>query len=140
MAQSETRKSGKKGLIAVLILVVLIAVFTVIYMVLSPSTSEGSKSLTIEVIDNEGETTSYSIKTDAEYLRQAMDETEGLTYEGTESDYGMYVETVNGVTADYDTDGAYWAFYVDGEYCNYGIDSQPVNDGEVYTIEYTVYY
>ncbi len=139
MTQSKAGKSGRKGLIAVLILVVLIALFAVIYTVMSPSASRGSKSLTIEVIDNEGVTTSYSIKTDAEYLRQAMDETEGLTYEGTESDYGMYVETVNGVTADYNTDSAYWAFYVDGEYCNYGIDSQPVNDGEVYTIEYTVY-
>ncbi len=140
MSQSTDRKSGKKGLIAVIILVALIAIFALIYVFLSPSASEGSKSLTIEVIDNERETTTYSVKTDAEYLRQAMDETEGLTYEGTESDYGMYVETVNGVTADYNTDGAYWAFYVDGEYCNYGIDSQPVNDGEVYTIEYTVYY
>ncbi|MCD8325452.1 MAG: DUF4430 domain-containing protein [Lachnospiraceae bacterium] len=134
------KQSGKKGLIAVLILVVLIAVFAVVYSVMSPSSSQGSKSLTIEVIDNEGVTTTYSVQTDAEYLRQVMDETEGLTYEGTESEYGMYVETVNGVTADYNTDGAYWAFYVDGEYCNFGIDSQPVNDGEVYTIEYTVYY
>ncbi|MCD8068032.1 MAG: DUF4430 domain-containing protein [Lachnospiraceae bacterium] len=139
MSQSADRKSGKKGLAAVIILIALIAVFALIYTFLSPSASKGSKSLTIEVIDNEGETTTYSVKTDAEYLRQAMDETEGLTYEGTESEYGMYVETVNGVTADYNADGAYWAFYVDGEYCNYGIDSQPVNDGEVYTIEYTVY-
>ena len=35
---------------------------------------------------------------------------------GEDSDYGLYVKTVNGVTVDYDTDGKYWAFYVDGEY------------------------
>ncbi|MCD7807542.1 MAG: DUF4430 domain-containing protein [Lachnospiraceae bacterium] len=137
--QTTDKKSGRKGLIAVIALIVLIAAFALAYTLLSPSASEGSKTLTIQVIDDNGETTSYTVKTDAEYLRQAMDETDGLTYEGTESEYGMYVETVNGITADYNTDGAYWAFYVDGEYCNYGIDSQPVNDGEVYTIEYTVY-
>jgi hypothetical protein len=46
---------------------------------------------------------------------------------------------VNDVTADYNADGAYWAFYVDGEYCQYGIDQQPVNDGETYAIVYTIY-
>lgn len=81
----------------------------------------------------------YNVKTDAEFLRQAMEETKGLTFSGTESEYGMMVETVNGETADYNADGAYWAFYVNDEYCNYGIDSQPVVDGEAYRIVYTVY-
>jgi hypothetical protein len=78
----------------------------------------------------------YEVHTDAEYLRQVMEESD-MEFSGTESDYGMMVETVNGVTADYNADGAYWAFYVDGEYCNYGIDSQPVEDGESYQIIYT---
>jgi hypothetical protein len=55
--------------------------------------------------------TVYNHNTDAEYLRQALEEIEGLTVEGEESDYGLYVKTVNGITADYETDGAYWAFY-----------------------------
>ena len=32
----------------------------------------------------------------------------------------------------------YWSFYVNDEYCNYGIDSQPVHDGDKFRIEYTV--
>ena len=55
-----------------------------------------------------------------------------------QSEYGLMINTVNGVTADYNADGSYWAFFVNGEYCNYGVDSQPVNDGETYTIAYTV--
>ena len=43
--------------------------------------------------------------------------------EGEDSEYGLYVKTVNGITADYDTDGHYWAFYVDGEYAQTGVDA-----------------
>ncbi len=65
-----------------------------------------------------------------------MDEAEGLTYSGTDSEYGMMVEVVNGEQAIYSEDNAYWAFYVDGEYGQYGIDSQPVDDGVTYSIVY----
>ncbi|MBP5555848.1 MAG: DUF4430 domain-containing protein [Lachnospiraceae bacterium] len=98
--------------------------------------AEGSKNIVIEVKDSEGNVTTYDVTTDAEFLRQAMDEAEGLTYEGTDSEYGMMVEVVNGEQAIYAEDNAYWAFYVNGEYGNYGIDSQPVTDGDTYSIVY----
>ncbi len=98
---------------------------------------EGSKAIVIEVVDNEQKTVTYNVKTDAEYLRQAMEEAEGLEFSGAESEYGMMVDTVNGITADYNVNGAYWSFYVNGGYCNYGIDTQPVQDGDTFRIEYT---
>lgn len=98
--------------------------------------AEGSKNIVIEVKDSEGNVTTYEVTTDAEFLRQAMDEAEGLTYEGTDSDYGMMVEVVNGEQAIYSEDNAYWAFYVNGEYGQYGVDSQPVTDGDTYSIVY----
>ena len=98
--------------------------------------AEGSKNITIEVKDSDGEVTTYEVSTDAEYLRQAMDEAEGLTYSGTESEFGMMVEVVNDEQAIYAEDNAYWAIYVNGEYENYGIDSQPVEDGDTYSIVY----
>ena len=66
-----------------------------------------------------------------------MEEAKGLTFSGDESDYGLMVVEINGVTADYNVDQSYWAFYVNDEYCNYGVDSQPVADGDVFRIEYT---
>ena len=33
--------------------------------------------------------------------------------------------------------GAYWGFSVNGQYCNYGIDEQPVEDGDAFVIAYT---
>ena len=46
-----------------------------------------------------------------------------------------YVKTVNGITADYDADGVYWAFYVNGEYAVSGVDSTPIAEGESYSFK-----
>lgn len=139
MKMTETKKSSKKTVIGVLILVVLIAVLGIVYAVFREKPTEGTKNITIEVVNKEQETSSYEVQTSAEYLRGAMEEAEGLTFSGTDSEFGLTVDTVNGETADYNTDGAYWAFYVNGEYCNYGVDSQPIADGDVFTIAYTVF-
>ncbi len=137
--ENKSADKSKKTLIAGLAaLVVLISVLAVIFIKFREKPVEGSKSITIEVVDKEGESKAYELKTDAEYLRQAMEEAEGLSFSGAESDYGMMVDTVNDLTADYPTDGAYWSFYVNGEYCNYGIDTQPVADGDAFSIVYTV--
>lgn len=129
-------KSNKKlGLI--LIPIILIIVFGAVYFVAKPKPTAGSKNVTITVVDNNGASTSYTVATDAEYLRQAMEEADGLTFSGEESEYGMMVIEVNGVTADNNVDGAYWAFYINDNYCDYGIDSQPVADKDSFKIEYT---
>jgi hypothetical protein len=133
----ENKKGNKKAVIGVAALAAAVVVFAVIFLVFRPKPVEGSKSVTIEVVNQSSETESYPLKTDAEFLRQAMEEAEGLTFSGAESEYGMMVDTVNGVKADYTADGAYWAFFVNGEYCNYGIEEQPVLDGDVFSIVYT---
>ncbi|MCD8385081.1 MAG: DUF4430 domain-containing protein [Clostridiales bacterium] len=94
------------------------------------------KSITLTVTYSDGVSEDYEITTTAEYLKDAIEDT--VTLEGSESDYGFYLETVNGETADYDTDGAYWAIYVNGEYGMYGLDSQPVADGDTFELVYTV--
>ncbi len=138
MSETAKKANGKKIVIAAAVLAVMAVLFGVIYVNFAPKTVGGAKEITVEVVDDQKESQIYTVRTDAEYLRQALQETEGLTIEGTESDYGLMVETVNGVTADYTADGAYWAFYVDGEYCSYGVDQQPVEDGQAYQIVYTV--
>ena len=40
---------------------------------------------------------------------------------------------VNGIKAD-DSKKTYWAIYVNGDYSQYGADSQPVNDGDAYAL------
>ena len=72
------------------------------------------------------------------YLEQAMDEAEGLEYVGEEGPYGIQVNSVNGEEAIYETDAAYWGFFVNGEYCNYGVSEQPVADGDAFQIVFTL--
>ena len=132
------KNNTKKILIGAVILIVLIALFAVIWNKFSAKPTKGAKNITVEVVDNEGATTDYTLDTDAEYLRQAMDELgdQGFSYEGTESEYGIMIEYVNELRADYTADGAYWAIYVNGEYGQYGVDTQPVTDGDTYTFKY----
>lgn len=131
-------KSNKKGLIiGIIVLVALIAAVAVAYTVLKPGTQSGSKNVTLTVVHKDGGETTYTVRTDAEYLKDVMDAADGLTYEGAADGTGYMVSTVNGETADYNVDGAYWAFFINGEYCNYGITQQPVADGDVFRIEYT---
>lgn len=96
-------------------------------------TEKVAKNITIEVIDAEKNSTVYALSTHADYLEGAMKETDGLSFETND---GM-VMSVNGVRADYVLDGAYWAFYIGENYCNYGIADQPVNDKDAFRIIYT---
>ena len=86
---------------------------------------DGSVKITVIVVE-----TNFVVSTDKETVGDALLELNLI--EGEEGDYGLYVKTVNGITADYDTDHTYWAFYVNGEYSNTGVDSTPVNEGDTY--------
>lgn len=97
------------------------------------SLGEGAVQFTFTVVDGDGNETSFDIHTDAETVGAALLEQNLIA--GEDSEYGLYVKTVNGVTADYDTDGTYWAFYVNGEYAMTGVDSTPVENGAVYAFK-----
>ncbi|MDE7435740.1 MAG: DUF4430 domain-containing protein [Lachnospiraceae bacterium] len=137
--QNAKKRINKGFYIGIGALVLLIAVLACVYYFLGPKGTEGSKEYTLKVVNDAGETTAYTGHTDQEFLRPALEElqeAEDFTIEGEESEYGLYVETVNGVTADYAVDGSYWALYVNDEYSNYGVDTQPVTDGDTYTLRY----
>ncbi len=127
-----------KKIIAAVVAVILVAVMAVVYINFGEKAVEGSKDITISVINSKQETKTYELSTDAQYLRQAMDEADGLEYTGSQGEYGVMISAINGETADFSTNGAYWSFYVNGQYCNYGIDTQPVNDGDAFEIVYTL--
>ena len=90
---------------------------------------EGAGTISFESTA-EGRTVTFTIHTNAEFLRGALEEN-GLIA-GDESEFGLYVKTVNGMTADYDADGLYWSLYVGGEYATSGVDTTPVTDGGSY--------
>lgn len=136
MEKESSKLSTKKIIIGIAILVVLVVGALCAYKVFSPKPVQGSKSITVTVIDDKGNSTAYNHKTDAEYLRDALEEIDGLTVEGEEAEYGLFVKKVNGITADYNVNGAFWSFSVNGELCNNGIETQPVYDGDAFEISY----
>ena len=94
---------------------------------------EGETVFTFIVTDADGNDTQFEIHTDKKTVGEALLDV-GLIA-GEDSEYGLYVKTVNGVTADYDTDQPYWAFYVDGEYAQSGVDSTDITVGSTYSFK-----
>ena len=94
---------------------------------------EGSKAFDLSIVDKEGTQHLYRIHTDAEMVGQAL--LEQSLIEGEQGQYGMYIKSVLGQTLDYQTDGMYWAFYVNGEYALTGVDQTPVTVDTSYMLK-----
>ena len=128
---------NKKGLIGIIAAVVAVAVMAFVYTTFAPKAQEGTKNITIEVVSESQQVTTYEITTDAEYLEQAFAETEGLEITNEEGPYGMTIMAVNGEEARWEVNQAYWSIMVNGEYGMYGASEQVVNDGDVFQIVFT---
>ena len=124
-------KEKKKVIIAVVALVAAIAVFAGVYFAFGrPETSEGSKTLTIEVIAPDYSKT-HEIKTDAEFLGEALKE-EGII-EGEESQYGLFITSVDSIKAD-DSKQQWWCITKGGADVMTGADATPIADGDTFEL------
>lgn len=96
---------------------------------------EGAVVFNFTVADLEGAETAYEIHTDETTVGAALLALEVIA--GEDSDYGLYVTEVNGITADWDADKTYWAFYIDGEYAVTGVDTTEITEGAAYSFVLT---
>ena len=94
---------------------------------------EGTTVFSFIVVDGEGEEATFEIHTDKAMVGEALLELELI--EGEEGAYGLYVKTVNGITADYDLDQTYWGFYINGEMAMTGVDATEVEAGATYSFK-----
>lgn len=88
-------------------------------------------SFVFKVVDLDGSEKTFDIKTDAKTVGEALLAEKLIS--GEQGDYGLMVDTVNGVKYDYTADGAYWAFYVNGEYATSGVDTTDIVEGTTYS-------
>lgn len=100
-------------------------------------TDAGTKSITVTVTHGDGSAKDFTVSTDKEMLGEAL-EAEGLIA-GEESTYGLFVQTVDGETANADNE-EWWCLTKGGESVNAGTDSIPVEDGAAYEWTLTVGY
>lgn len=118
---------------ALIILVVLAAGAYTVYHYLMPKAMEGDKTITISIDHKVGEDKTLTIKTDADYLRGALEQ-EGLV-EGTDSEFGLWVTAIDGEKAD-EAKQEWWGYTKFGEYVETGVDQTPVEDGD--SFEFTL--
>lgn len=126
---------NKKIIIAVVALLVVVAAMIGISIANKPETVEGGKNVTIVIVHADGTEKKLEYATDGEYLIDVLLEHELVT--GYSSDeYGYTIESVDGVTADWATDGAYWALYEGEEYATTSAAGIVLEDGAVYKLVY----
>ena len=94
---------------------------------------KGQTVFNFVVVDKDGNETKFEIHTDKPTVGEALLEIKLI--EGEDGPYGLYVKTVNGITADYDIDQTYWAFYINGEMAMTGVDATNVEAGATYSFK-----
>ena len=101
------------------------------------SSNKGDKTITVTVMQEGVENKVFTIHTDAEFLRGALEQEKLI--EGTESQYGLFVTTVDGVTAD-ESLRQWWNFKDgNGDDLTVGVDSAPIADGDSFQIILATY-
>lgn len=131
------QKNKKVLIIAAVVLLVIAAIFFFIGKKNQPQTVEGTKTITLTVIQEGVDDKVFTIHTDAEFLRGALEQ-ESLV-EGTESEYGLYVTVVDGVAAD-DSLRQWWCLNDgEGNMLPTGVDSTPIADGDAFQFVLSTY-
>ena len=120
---------NKKNLIVILVLVALVVIAAVCWFAFGPKAVAGSKTITVDVTHKDGNTNTFEIHTDEEFLRGAMEQESLIA--GNESEYGLYILTVDGETVD-ESNQEWWGYTKSGEMVNYGVDTCPIEDGDHY--------
>ena len=124
-------KQKKRTLALALAAIVLVAAFLAVYFVTREDPVAGGKSITVEIIYDDVDRT-VTIDTDEEYLSGALQQ-EGLI-EGQESEYGLYITSVDGRAAD-ESAQEWWCITQDGgEQVNTGADSTVIEDGDKFEL------
>lgn len=128
----------KKTIIAVAILLVLVIGAITAWLLLRPQkpadADVGDIHIVVEVKHGDESTKEFKIATDALYLRGALEQEDLI--QGDESEYGLFVKTVDGETAD-DSLQQWWCFTRGGEMLMTGVDDTQIADGEHYEIVLT---
>lgn len=95
---------------------------------------QGSKTITVKVI-KDGSTITFTLKTDSQTLGDVLLDTKLI--EGDKGPYGLYINKVNGISAIYEQDKAYWSIMQNGKALMSGVDSINISGGECFELVYT---
>lgn len=117
------------------LLLALIMVIALVGCSANKEAPSAAVSFKVIVTDLDGNETAFEYTSSAASVGEAL-VAEGLI-EGHETEYGLYIDTVNGITADWGADQTYWAFYINGEYATTGIDGTEIVADTTYGLTLT---
>lgn len=128
----ETTKKTKKQIIwAACILGLLLLAAGTLLAIFPSKVTQGAKAITITVIDAEKTATSFTLHSDQEFLRGALEEKALIL--GSEGPFGLFVTSVNNIAAD-ESKQQWWCFTKGGEALFTGVDETPISDGDAFEI------
>ena len=129
---------NKKIVFAALALVLVVAIMAGLYLTTRPQAQAGSKQVTVVIVHKDGTEKKLEYSTELEYLSELLLEKE-LATGYTSEEYGFTVESVDGVTADWEADSAYWALYEGDTYATTSASGIVLTDGGVYKLVYETF-
>ena len=129
---------NKKIILAVMALAAVIALMAGLYVTTRPEAQEGSKQVSVQIVHKDGTEKNLEFGTDHAYLADLLLEKELVTGYASE-EYGFTIESVDGVTADWAADGAYWALYEGEDYATTSAAGIVLVDGGIYRLVYETF-
>lgn len=131
--ENQKKTVNKKLWLALALLVVAVAAALGLWYFNRPATVGGEKTITATVVADGSEEV-FTITSEDKYLRGALESIDLI--DGEEGEYGLFVTTVNGITAD-DSKQEWWCFTKGGQSLDTGVDSTPIADGDAFEITLT---
>lgn len=131
------KKNTKKIIFALAALAAVIVVLFAVYYFTKEKTTAGGKTIAVEVVHKNGKSASFEYTTEKEYLGEVL--TAEKLVDGENGEYGMFITTVDGETAD-DSNQEWWCITKGGEQLNTSADKTPIADGDKFELTLTVGY
>lgn len=127
---------NKRMILVAVALIVCIAVMLGIYMTTRPETVEGSKTITVTVVHKDGSEKVFTCHTEEEKLGPVL-VAEGIVV-GEYGEFGLYFNTADGETADWNVDQGWWQVFIGEESAMVGADQIVIADGDTFKLVYTI--
>ena len=127
---------NKKLILIAVALIACVAVMLGIFVMTRPDTVAGNKTVTVTVVHKDGSEKVFTCKTDAEYLGTVLVDENIVT--PNYGEFGLYFDTADGETADYNVDGGWWQVLIGEESAMVGADQIPIADGDTFKLVYTI--